>query len=510
MTKLCQHPATILVVDDVAANIGALSRALESVGHRVLAALSGEAALKSVAKAKPNLILLDVMMPEMDGFETCRRLKADPATAGIPVIFVTANHEIPSLVDGFQAGAVDYIPKPFRIDEVLARVDTHLRLRRMQCELAARTGELESTNNTLRAEIKRREQAEELLRIADDKLTLLSEAETREWGLAGFVGNSPAFSRLLRTTRNVQAYPKTNVLLTGESGTGKELIARAIHYGGPHGKAPFVAMNCSALPAELAESHLFGHLRGAFAGAMSDRRGYFEMAHGGTLFLDEIGDMPLAMQSKLLRVLEDGEVVPVGANSGRKVAVRVIAATNANLPARVADGEFRQDLYYRLMHFHVEVPALRERIEDVPMLAAHFVRLFANELKRPAPALRTDVVDRLLAHRYPGNIRELKNTIERAMIHAGEGDLRGEHIVFAPQAVAGGVLANTPGADPRASGSFHDLPFNLEEAEALLITRALAVSGGNISAAARLLGVHRSRLHRRQIKAGGEPVTVDN
>ncbi|MFH1498336.1 MAG: sigma-54 dependent transcriptional regulator, partial [Verrucomicrobiota bacterium] len=443
MPAVSQRPATILVVDDVAANIGALSRALESAGHRVLAALSGGAALKSAAKARPDLILLDLLMPEMDGLETCRRLKSDPATVGIPVIFITANHETPSLVGGFQAGAVDYIPKPFRVDEVLARVDTHLHLHRVTRELAARTGELESANATLRAEIKRREQAEEKLRLADDKLTLLTEAEARDWGLAGFVGNSPAFGRLLRTIRSVQAYPKTNVLLTGESGTGKELIARAIHYGGPHGKAPFVAMNCSALPAELAESHLFGHVRGSFTGAIADRRGYFELAHGGTLFLDEIGDMPPALQAKLLRVLEDGEVVPVGSGAGRRVDVRVVAATNVNLPAKVAEGAFRQDLYYRLMHYHVEVPALRERIEDVPLLAAHFIRMFANELKRRPPALRTDAVDRLLAHRYPGNIRELKNTIERAMIHAGEGELRGDHIVFAPQAVAGGSLPPT-------------------------------------------------------------------
>lgn len=486
-------PATILIVDDVAANIGVLSGALESAGHRVLAALSGAAALNSAAKARPELILLDVLMPEMDGIETCLRLKENPVTADIPVIFITANDETQSLVDGFGAGGVDYVTKPFQIEEVFARVGTHLRIHRLKRELESRTTELEQANTALRAEIRRREQAEEALKVADEQLSLLTEAETRRWGLAGFVGRSAPFGRLVRSIRSVQGYPRTNVLLTGESGTGKELIARAVHFGSAQPAGPFIAVNCSALPVELAESQLFGHVRGAFTGAVSDRKGYFELAHGGTLFLDELGDMPLALQAKLLRVLEDGQVTAVGASTPRRVSVRVIAATNVDLPGKVAAGGFRADLYYRLMHYHVEVPPLRERREDIPALAVHFLKLFATELKRKPPALTTEAYDRLLAHGYPGNIRELKNTIERAVIHAGGEPVKAEHIVFAPTAPV------TPGASVAAtSPAVADLPLDLKKNEELAIARALSASGGNVSAAARLLGVNRSRIYRHK------------
>mgnify|MGYP001320436352 CR=1 FL=1 len=493
--------ATILIVDDVAANIGVLSGALESAGYRVLAALSGTAALKSAAKAPPDLILLDVLMPELDGIETCQRLKRDPRTAGAPVIFITANDETQSLVQGFGAGGVDYITKPFQIDEVLARVGTQLRIHRLTRDLAARTEELERTNSQLRSEIKRREMTEEALRAADEKLTLLTEAEARQWGLAGFVGRSAPFGRMLKEIRSVQNFPRTNVLLTGESGTGKELIARAVHFGGSQPAGPFIAVNCSALPVELAESHLFGHVRGAFTGAVSDRKGYFELANGGTLFLDELGDMPLALQAKLLRVLEDGQVTAIGGTASRRVSVRVVAATNVDLPAKVAAGAFRQDLYYRLMHFHVEVPPLRERREDIPALAQHFLKLLATELKRKPPQLTTEALDRLLSHSYPGNVRELKNTIERAIIYAGGDHVLAEHIVFAPQAGCG-ANAPSPGMAVWPEAAVGSLKLRDNEDQA--IRRAIQASGGNLCAAARLLGVNRSRLYRWQARQEGE------
>jgi DNA-binding NtrC family response regulator len=476
------NPATLLLVDDVAANLGALSGALEKAGHRVLTALSGAAALKAAAKARPDLILLDVLMPEMDGLETCRLLKADPALAPIPVIFVTANTELESLVAGFAAGGVDYVTKPYRMDEVYARVSTHLTLSRLTRELSARNTQLET-------EIARRREAETALAAADEKLSLLSAAEARQWGLAGFVGRSPLFGKMLNELRSVQGFPRTNVLLTGESGTGKELIARAIHFGGPHATGPFVPVNCSALPSELAESLLFGHVRGSFTGAIADRKGWFELAHGGTLFLDEIGDMPLLLQTKLLRVLEDGQVHPIGAPAGRKVTVRVVAATNVNLPAKIAASLFREDLYYRLNHFNITVPPLRHRREDIPALAAHFLKLFATDLKRPVPALQPDALERLLAHDYPGNIRELKNTLERALIHAsGAPEIRAPHIIFATSATR---ETTAPGEPTRKS-------YNLAQNENALIAEAIATAGGNLSAAARLLGVNRALLYRWQ------------
>ncbi|HXA80139.1 MAG TPA: sigma-54 dependent transcriptional regulator [Opitutaceae bacterium] len=267
-----------------------------------------------------------------------------------------------------------------------------------------------------------------------------------------------------------------------------------MHFGSAGSSGPFVAVNCSALPVELAESQLFGHVRGAFTGATMDHKGYFELAHNGTLFLDELGDMPLGLQAKLLRVLEDNQVTPVGATNSRRVAVRVIAATNVDLPGKIAEGKFREDLYYRLMHYHVHIPPLRERREDIPSLAAHFVKLFATELKRKVAVLRPGAIERLLAHTYPGNIRELKNTIERAIIYAGDGEIHADHIIFAPQA-AGNLAVRS---EEDASDPVRDLPFRLDEAETCLIKRAITAAGGNLSAAARLLGVNRARLYRWQ------------
>jgi transcriptional regulator with GAF, ATPase, and Fis domain len=233
----------------------------------------------------------------------------------------------------------------------------------------------------------------------------------------------------------------------------------------------------------------FGHMKGAFTGATADRKGYFELADGGTLFLDEIGDMPASLQAKLLRVLEDGEVTPVGATQSRRVDVRVLAATNADLAAKIATGEFRQDLYFRLARYAVETPPLRERPEDLAVLAAHFLQLFASEMGRTAPQLTPEALALLEAYSFPGNVRELKNVIERALILSGGKAIRPEHLQ---------LLASTPRPEgAKAAPSFTDLPLNLEEAEQALIQRALQQTGGNVAEAARLLGVNRSRIYRR-------------
>ena len=380
-------------------------------------------------------------------------------------------------------------------------------------ELAARTAALEEVNRELREEAARREAAEAALAKADAQLSRLSEAESRQWGLAGLVGRSDRFGRMLREVRAVQAAPRTTVLLTGESGTGKELTARAIHYGGARAAAPFVRVDCAALPADQAESLLFGQVRASGGGAgagVPERRGYCELAEGGTLFFDEIGDLAPSLQARLLRVLEDGAFLPLGAQTPRTMNARVIAATHADLPALVSAGRFRQDLYYRLMHYHIAVPALRERLEDVPALAQHFVRVISAELKRQAPRLRPDALQRLLAHAYPGNIRELKNTLERAIIYAGGDELGGEHIVFAPgagavgsagggsEAAAAAALGSGAGFGDLGKKFLSDLPLNLEEAEDILVARAIAVAEGNMSQAARLLGVNRASLYRWQ------------
>jgi DNA-binding NtrC family response regulator len=376
----------------------------------------------------------------------------------------------------------------------------------LEQRVAARTAALEQANAELRAEAARREAAEQALARADAQLSFLTEAEARQWALAGLVGRSARFGQLLREVRAVQAAARTTVLLTGESGTGKELLARAIHYGGPHANGPFVRVDCCSLPSDLeqAEALIFGATRGAGPRGESSRRGFCELAEGGTLFFDEIGDLPLALQARVLRVLEDGAYLPVGADQPRTLHARVLAATHAALPAQIAAGRFRQDLYYRLGHYHLSVPALRERMDDVPALAQHFVRKLSAELKRAAPKLSPAALQRLLSHPYPGNIRELKNTLERAIIYAGGDQVGGEHILFAPPPV-GVSGANPPMLQPMepvssaSSGCFlGDLPLNLSAAEDILIARALAVAEGNMSRAARLLGINRASLYRWQ------------
>ncbi len=317
------HVEKILLVDDVPGNLAVLTSALEPEGYEILAVPNGATALKVTAKAQPSLILLDIIMPEMDGLETCRRLKQNEATRDIVVIFITARGEMESVVEGFRTGGLDYIIKPFQADEVLSRVKTHLRLNRLTRELLEKNHALEIRTAELTAEMQRRERVENELRHADHKLAAFSDLESARGNLAGMVGGSGQIKKIIEEIRRLHQFANTSVLITGESGTGKELVARAIHFGSTRAKAPFVPVNCVAIPAELAESILFGHVKGAFTGATADRKGCFELADGGTLFLDEIGDMPVSLQVKLLRVLEDGCVTPVGGAETRRVDVRV-------------------------------------------------------------------------------------------------------------------------------------------------------------------------------------------
>lgn len=467
--------ATILLVDDTPENLKVLRTTLEGEGSSILVATSGEEALRSAAGVLPDLILLDVMMPGMDGFETCRRLKADDVTREIPVIFVTARAETEAILDGFHSGGIDYIVKPFQSEEVLARVQTHLRVYRLSRELAEKNEQLENEKR-------------ERTRLAD-QLSLISSREANWWGIEGFIGESPTIREMLTSIARVQETNAT-VLITGESGTGKELIARAIHHRSGRAGGAFVPVNCSAIPGELAESHLFGHVRGAFTGADRDRKGMFELADGGTLFLDEIGEMPAAIQAKLLRVLEDGRFQPVGGTREKQVEVRVLAATNADLPSRVSAGDFRQDLYFRLARFPVAVPPLRQRTEDIPLLARHFLRIFAEEMGKEAPELSGATLDALIRYGFPGNVRELKNIVEGALIESGGGEVRPEHLHFF-------TVAEEPGPAQSVAGFVGDqIPLNLKAAESVLIRRALEQTHDNITAAALLLGTNRNKIYK--------------
>jgi DNA-binding NtrC family response regulator len=489
-----------LLVDDVPANLAVLTAALEPEGYEILAVPNGATALKISARAQPALILLDIMMPEMDGFETCRRLKAQAATRDIPVVFITARGETEDIVEGFRAGGVDYMVKPFQTAEVVSRVTTHVRLNRLARELMEKNRALEARTAELTAEIQKRRQVESALERADEKLAVISDMEKSRWNLAGLVGGSQQVQKIVEDIHRLHQFANTSVLITGESGTGKELIARAIHFGSARAKAPFIPVNCAAIPAELAESMLFGHAKGAFTGATENRKGFFELASTGTIFLDEIGDMPTPLQAKLLRVLEDAMVTPVGLSEAVKVDVRVIAASNAKLPERIAAGAFREDLYFRLARYTVTAPPLRERVEDVPLLAFHFLRLFAVEMGMKTPRLSQDALDALKSYDFPGNVRELKNIIERALIESGENMIQTKHLRFANR------VAPPAAPPPRPNGAFHAAsPLNLADAEEALIQRALQETGGNIANAARLLGVHRTRIYRKLAQEESRP-----
>jgi DNA-binding NtrC family response regulator len=302
-----------------------------------------------------------------------------------------------------------------------------------------------------------------------------------------------------------------NVLITGESGTGKELVARAVHFGSARAKGPFVPVNCVAIPSELAESMFFGHVRGAFTGATMDRKGFFESAHGGTLFLDEIGDMPALLQAKLLRVLEDGFITPLGSTRERKVDVRIVAATNADLETHIQSGTFRRDLYFRLAQFPVDLPALRERPEDIPLLARHFMQLFSQEMGITTPSLDPAALKMLSRHSFPGNVRELKNVIERALIESGGEPVRAHHIHLGKTvSVAAAPHRSEPAFASDEDDSVDELPLNLEAAENLLIKRALAVTQGNIAEAARRLGINRTRIYRKLGERGSLSLDAPN
>jgi DNA-binding NtrC family response regulator len=391
----------ILVVDDTPANVKLLVDLLSVNGFDTMAAASGSEGFDRAAAESPDLILLDVMMPDVDGFAVCERLKANDATRDIPVIFLTALAETLDKVRAFSTGGVDYLTKPFEPRELLARVGTHLALRRAHLELEAK-------NARLRAEIEAHRRSRAIVHCLEDEIR--AGHDFRE-----IVGGAQNLLRLLDQLALVAATDST-VLILGETGTGKELVARAIHDRSSRREGPMVKVNCAALPRELVESELFGHEKGAFTGATQQRRGRFELADGGTLFLDEIGELPLEAQAKLLRVLQDGEFERVGGTRTLRTNVRLIAATNRDLDERAGAGAFRQDLFYRLNVFPLTVPPLRDRREDVPALVARFLAKSARKLGRTFEGVAPTFLERAMAYDWPGNVRELENVVERAAI----------------------------------------------------------------------------------------------
>lgn len=428
-------------------------------------------------------------MPGIDGFETCRRLKANERTHPIPVIFMTALTDPIDKVQGFQAGAVDYVTKPIEHEEVLARVTTHLTLRRLQARLEQQNDELEDRVEQRTDELaKALEEVEQLKNRLQAENVYLREEIKLQHNFDDIIGQSTALKKVLSRVEQVAA-TDTTVLILGETSTGKELIARAVHTLSPRQNRPLIKVNCAALPANLIESELFGHEKGAFTGALTRKSGRFELADGGTIFLDEVGDLPSELQAKLLRALQEGEFERLGSTQTLRVDVRVIAATNRNLEQAIRDGSFREDLYYRLNVFPVTQPPLRERSEDIPLLVRFFTEKFGTKLGKSIDTIPEAVMAALQAYAWPGNVRELENIIERAVI------LSPDHTLVLDEPLTATRRSDRP-AWPTDK---------LEDVEREHIQRILEDTGWQIAGArgaANRLGLNPSTLRSRMQKLG--------
>jgi two-component system, NtrC family, response regulator HydG len=468
-------PARVLVVDDEPTLLRALEALLKKKGHEVVALDSPIAAMQRLAGEDFDVALLDIKMPQLSGLELLNAVKH--RRPEVEVILMTGHATVETALAAVRAGAYDYLTKPFEDVEVVARA-------------VAKAAER-------KALFDRNRELERVLRERDG-----APAD-------GLVGNSPAMREVTRMIDAV-AYSATTVLVTGESGTGKELVARALHARSPRRAQPFVALNCGALTETLLESELFGHVKGAFTGAQRDSKGLFDAADGGTIFLDEIGDIPAATQVRLLRVLQEGEVKPVGSADSVKVDVRVIAATHRDLQKLVRAGKFREDLFYRLNVINVPLPPLRDRVEDVPLLAHHFLRRFADRLGKKVRTISPEAVELLCGYRWPGNVRELENAIERAMVLC-----RGDAVMQTdlPPAVTGHTAPLVREAPGGADGTFLSLSYAAAKEQALrrfekgYVETLMRASDNNISAAARKAGMDRSNFKRvlRKYRTDVEP-----
>ena len=430
--------ATLLVVDDMPDNLVLMSSLLKD-DYKVKVANGGEKALKIAASdSPPDLILLDIMMPGMDGYEVCLRLKSAPKTMNIPVIFLTARSEVEDEKKGLELGAVDYITKPISPPILMARVKSHLALKAMaeflrdkndflELKVAKRTAELVVA---LEEAEKRKEIAEaslteikKLKELLEGERAYLREEIKLENDHENILGQSDALKYVLYKVGQI-AGGDTTVLVLGETGTGKELAARAVHSSSLRKNKALVKVNCATLPSNLIESELFGHEKGSFTGSHAKHLGRFEIADKATLFLDEIGELPLELQAKLLRVLQDGEFERVGSSQTIKVDVRIIAATNRNLEEEVRKGRFREDLLYRLNIFPITMPPLRDRLEDIPLLVDFYVMKITKRLGKAIEIIPAALINALQDYHWPGNIRELENVLERAVINSSGPKLR--------------------------------------------------------------------------------------
>lgn len=447
----------VLIIDDESAIRSSLSGALRDENYEVMAAGSGEEGLDYVANNSYDIVLLDVWMPGIDGLETLKRIKA--INADQIVLIMSGHGNIETAVKATKLGAYDFIEKPLSLEKLLVTLRN-----------AFRFGELNKENQLLRSEV--------------------FKAPT-------MVGSSKKMMELKDQIARIAPLPSW-VLITGENGTGKELIARAIHAGSKRKNNPFVAVNCAAIPEELIESELFGHEKGSFTGATSQKRGKFDQANGGTLFLDEIADMSLKTQAKVLRILQEQKFERVGGNQTIEVDVRVLAATNKNLPEAIKNNQFREDLYYRLNVIPLVAPALRERMDDLPALLKYYFDLFAKEIGREPKTLAPDALQILKHYQWPGNIRELKNLVERLSIMSVEEEIPLNDL---PAEILESVAANPLKANVGQTNEIFSADAGLKEAknhfEREFIIKKLLENDWNISRTAQMLGIERAHLHRK-------------
>jgi two-component system, NtrC family, response regulator AtoC len=471
----------VLIVEDEGVLARNIQRYLQREGFEARTAQTGREALRQVEEFGPDVVLLDLALPDMGGLDLLARLRRPDGSSPTKVIILTAHGSTQMAVDAMKAGAYDYLSKPVALGELRLAIEKALGQERLEGTLSYYRGR-----------------------------------DARDSGLGQILGDSPAMAglkrdviRLLEAERRlVEGDPPPAVLVRGETGTGKELVARSLHFDGMRRDAPFVEVNCAALPAHLLEGELFGHERGAFTDARERRIGLVEAAHGGTLFLDEIGDLDASVQVKLLRLLEDRTVRRLGSTRDRRVDVRFVTATHRPLEEMVREGRFRADLYYRLRVVTLALPPLRERGEDVPLLAGHFLALHGRRYGKPRLRLSAEARALVRRHPWPGNVRELRNAMEQAALSAEGEVVEAVNLALAPPPSPAAGLA--PRTEDRAPPPQAEDPpamaggMTLAELERQLIARALEQAGGNISRAARELGISRDTLRYRLGKHGGQ------
>lgn len=449
----------ILVVDDEKLIRWSLRERLSAEGYEVIEAADGAAARKLIDDEAPDLALFDLRLPDTDGMTLLRQ--ARERAPELPIIIITAFSSVDSAIEAMKSGAADYLTKPFNMDELVLVVRRVLETSSLRRGHAARVNE-----------------------------------QKAEFGIDNIVGQSPAMLELKSLVCKIARSEMATVMLLGETGTGKDLVARAIHYESPRSANPFMNITCTALPETLLESELFGHEKGAFTDAKARKKGLFEWADGGTVFLDEIGDMTPGLQAKLLRVLEDKTFRRIGGTADVTVDVRIVAATNRDLEKALEEGAFREDLYYRLSTMPVILPPLRGRPGDIPLLAAHFLERSSREFHRPAKRIAEDALEKLSVYDWPGNVREFRNAIERAVLLSGDEIIRAEDVIVGRTAIGSAAGKADEGIRLPEGGCI------MADVEKTLLEQALERTGGNQTQAASLLGLTRDQIRYKIEKHG--------